>query len=179
VAGFAVDVRILSATNRDLQSLVDGGTFRQDLLYRLNGVTVTVPPLRDRPHEILALARALLARAVHEIGVAPPAFTRAAEAALVAHAWPGNVRELRNVVERAVVLSEGGAIDVGHLLLAGTAPAAPTLGAKMDAFERDQIARALAEADGNQTRAAALLGMSRRALINRIEAYGLPRPRKS
>ena len=90
------------------------------------------------------------------------------------------MRELRNVVERALVLSEGRAIEPHHLLLVEAPASAPasTLGNRLDSYERDQIVRALEEANGNQTRAAAILGMSRRALINRIEAYNLPRPRK-
>ena len=109
-----------------------------------------------------------------------PTLTPSAEAALRAHTWPGNVRELRNVVERALVVSEGGPIDAHHLLL-GEAPAsagARSLGEQLSDFEREQIVQALAEAKGNQTRAAELLGISRRALINRLDAYGLPRPRK-
>jgi DNA-binding NtrC family response regulator len=179
VESFTVDVRFLSATHRDLDLLVREGRFRQDLLFRLNAITIPVSPLREQPGRILTLARELLAQA--EGGA--PTFTREAEAALLRHSWPGNVRELRNVVERALVLAEGGPIDVAHLLLGHAEPspgslAPASLGDRLGAYERDQIAAALAEANGNQTRAAAALGMSRRALINRIEAYGLPRPRK-
>jgi two-component system, NtrC family, response regulator AtoC len=178
---FVVDVRFLSATHRDLEQLVKEGRFRQDLLFRLNGVTIPVPPLREQPGQILLLAREMLTRAAGVAGIPAPPLTAAAENALVHHGWPGNVRELRNVVERALVLAEGGAIDVPHLLLGNTSmepPASSSLGDKIGAYEREQIVRALEEANGNQTRAAAALGMSRRALINRIESYGLPRPRK-
>ncbi len=179
VRSFTVDVRILSATHRDLPALVASGGFRQDLLFRLNGITIPVAPLRQEPGRILALAKELLGRAAHAANAHAPALTPAAEAALLSHSWPGNVRELRNVVERAFVLAEGRAIDAPHLLLAGgAAPASPSLGDKLEAYERAQIVAALNEANGNQTRAAAALGMSRRALINRMEAYALPRPRK-
>ena len=180
VRSFTVDVRILSATHRDLPALVASGGFRQDLLFRLNGITIPVAPLRQEPGRILALAKELLSRAAHAANARAPALTPAAEAALLRHSWPGNVRELRNVIERAVVLAEGRAIDAPHLLLgAGAAPASPSLGDKLEAYEREQIIAALKEANGNQTRAAAALGMSRRALINRMEAYALPRPRKT
>jgi transcriptional regulator with PAS, ATPase and Fis domain len=180
VQPFAVDVRVISATNSDLEASVAAGRFRRDLLYRLNGVTIVVPPLRERRSEILPLARELLGRAAAATGMKAPPLTSAAEGALVAHAWPGNVRELRNVIERALVVSEGAPIDEYHLLL-GEAPARPkasSLGERLSDYEREQIIQALAKTHGNQTQAAELLGLSRRALIKRIEAYGLPRPRK-
>ncbi len=180
VRPLTVDVRFLSATHRDVTRLVEEGRFRQDLLFRLNGVSIPVPPLRDQPGRILALARELLAAAAERASVPVPPLSPGAESALLRHAWPGNVRELRNVVERALVLADGTAIDAHHLLLdAAALPQAPSLGAKIDAYEREQITLALEQAKGNQTRAAAALGISRRALINRIEAYGLPRPRKA
>lgn len=172
-----VDVRVLAATHRDLDSLVRRGEFRQDLLFRLNGVTLTVPPLRDRPGELLELARRFASAAAGALAHEP--FTSAAEAALLRHTWPGNIRELRNVVERAIVLAEGDAIDVHHLLLGQESnPGGASLEAKVADYERAQIVEALDREDGNQTRAAAALGMSRRTLINRIEAYGIARPRK-
>jgi two-component system response regulator AtoC len=179
---FAVDVRILSATNRDLESRVREGKFRQDLVYRLNGATIRVPPLRERREEILPLARELLGKAAEKARVAAPTLTREAERAITSHAWAGNVRELRNVMERAFVVSEGGPIDPRHLML-GVEPSAEeakpqSLPAALDSVERERIVAALATVDGNQTKAAALLGISRRALINRLDAHGLPRPRK-
>ncbi len=182
VRTFSVDVRILSATNRDLESRVREGKFRQDLLYRLNGATIRVPPLRERRQDILPLARELLGRAAEKAAAPAPMVTQEAERVLVGHAWMGNVRELRNVMERAFVVAEGGAIDVRHLML--DVERAPedgqpqSLPAALDSLERERIVSALASVDGNQTKAANLLGISRRALINRLEAYGLPRPRK-
>jgi DNA-binding NtrC family response regulator len=183
-----IDCRFVAATNRNLAEEIRAGRFRSDLYFRLNGVTVIVPPLRERREEVrpLALHFAALARERHGIA-------RASElgievlGALERYAWPGNVRELRNVVERAVVLASGGPVTVAHLPpeVAGAEigewrapPAPPSLGAEQLA-DRERILRALAQSSGNQKRAAELLGMSRRTLINRLETYGIPRPRKS
>jgi DNA-binding NtrC family response regulator len=177
-----VNVRIISATNRDLESRVREGKFRQDLLYRLNGATIRVPSLRERRDEIVPLAEELVARAAEKAGVPVPMLTAEAKRVLVRHGWPGNVRELRNVTERALAIAEGGAIDAHHLMLEDAAPPSEppkqSLLTELDALERDKIVQALATTDGNQTRAAALLGISRRALINRLDTYKLPRPRK-
>jgi transcriptional regulator with PAS, ATPase and Fis domain len=207
----AIDVRLVAATNRDLPSLVAAGGFRSDLYFRLNGITIRIPPLRERRDEILPLARTFLAAAA--LG-RPIAFTPAALTKLEAYVWPGNVRELRNVVERAVVLSGGAsAIDAHHLaveamfFMPSGQPAQPTpqtplarmsaptepppamfapapgapgdLRADVEDFERKRIEQALAEAHGNQTRAAELLGISRRTLVSRLDAFGMPRPRKN
>jgi DNA-binding NtrC family response regulator len=166
------DVRILSATNRDLQALVAEGKFRRDLYYRLAGVTVNVPPLRARRDRIVPLAKAFLAEAANAAGVTAPALSASAMTTLHRHDWPGNVRELRNVIERALALSEGRPIESHHLLLDTPSAREPP----MD--ERQRVAFALEAARGNQSRAAEILGMSRRTLINRLDEYGLPRPRK-
>ncbi len=181
VRSFSVDVRILSATNRDLEARVREEKFRQDLLYRLNGVTIRVPPLRERRSQILPLAREFLAQAAAKAGAEPPTLTHDAQRALVGHPWVGNVRELRNVIERAFVVAEGAPIEVGHLMLGAPPPPESrprSLAAELDTIERQKIEQVLASVNGNQTRAAAILGISRRALINRLDAYGLPRPRK-
>ena len=166
-----VDVRLVSATNRDLEAMVAAGTFRRDLYYRLAGVTVRVAPLRARRDRIVSLARTFLAEGARAAGVAPPTLTGAAIARLMRHGWPGNVRELRNAMERALAVCEGRPIEPGHLLLdaAGGAP---------EPDERQRVIDALAAAEGNQTLAAEILGVSRRTLIHRIEEYELPRPRK-
>ena len=189
-----VDVRVLAATHRDLQAMCDAGSFRVDLLYRLNSVTLTVPPLRERREEIPPLVEAFveLANDVNQRAVRGP--TPAALERLVAYPWPGNVRELRNVVERAVVVSPGPWFDVDDLPSAfrdeDSQDATPAmvlrqderdaadalqrgmevldLKARVSAFEERLIRSALAHAAGNQTRAAELLGMPRRTLVYRL-----------
>jgi DNA-binding NtrC family response regulator len=229
-------VRFLAATNRDLETEIARGTFRQDLYFRLNGIALVIPPLRQRTSEILALAEAFLAVACERANRTPvPTIANDALACLRAYQWPGNIRELRNVVERALLLCTDKTIRLEHLPVekmrdghiapsaAAAAPApmptpapVPTLPPlpsppselqtieppprvrdldrtmdrsgdrphKQDRREREReergrIVEALARSAGNQTEAAKLLGMSRRTLINRVIAYGIPRPRKS
>jgi DNA-binding NtrC family response regulator len=201
LAARSIDVRFVAATNRDLEAEVQRGAFRQDLFFRLSGITLTIPPLRERRAEIEPLARLFAARSAAQLGRPAPGISRAALDALVRHSWPGNVRELRNVMERAVVLAEADEITPDHLLLPSAKPAetraAPSaapavdpapaaaggagaagLRAELDAIERQRILDALAAAAGNQTQAAAALGMSRRTFIARLDEYGIPRPRK-
>jgi DNA-binding NtrC family response regulator len=183
-----IDVRFISATNRDLQAESEEGKFRRDLYFRLNGITLVVPPLRERAGEIAQLARELVTAACRQSGrVREPAFSPDALALLEHYLWPGNVRELRNVVERAVLLCQGDLITREHLPgIAEPAPAARpdetpppvSLRAELAALERKRILDALAECGGNQTRAAKLLGMRRQSLVARLDEYGIPRPRK-
>ena len=112
-----VDVRFLSAANRDLRKLVASGGFRADLFFRLNGITMTLPPLRNRPDDVLPLAEVFLERAARKLRKPPPGLGDEAREALARHPWPGNVRELRNVIERAVVLCRGEVLKLEHLLL--------------------------------------------------------------
>jgi transcriptional regulator with PAS, ATPase and Fis domain len=187
-----IDVRILSATNRNLEADVEAGSFRRDLYFRLNSITVQIPALRERPLEIEPLARKFAALAAQRLGVATPEIDAEVWERLRRHRWPGNIRQLRNVMERAVVLSERGCITVEALPAemelgpgvpasgAGTGPRLHT-GAAISASsddERRRILSALDKCAGNQTRAASLLGISRRTLLNRLAAYDLPRPRK-
>jgi transcriptional regulator with PAS, ATPase and Fis domain len=179
-----IDVRVIASTNRDLATMADDGGFRRDLFYRLDGLTIHVPPLRDRREEIPALAERFATEAAASAGKgAPrPVLSAGARAKLVGHAWPGNVRELRQVVQRALVLSQGGTIDADHVVLSGaTAASGPSetdLRGERDRAERRAIEEALAACNGNQTKAAARLGISRRTLIERLDKFGLPRPRK-
>ena len=186
-AEIPVDVRVVCATHRDLDGEVRAGRFRQDLLYRVAGFTLMVPPLRDRATEIMPLAGHFAQRAADSLGRAAPEFTDDARAALISYAWPGNVRELQNAVERALVLCDDQirAADLpDHVRDASPAPPAFPLGAGADVrgqiadVERTAIAAALAAEGDIQTRAARRLGLSRRALIYKMEKYGLKPPPK-
>jgi two-component system response regulator AtoC len=178
-----VDVRFVAATHRDLEAEVLAGKFRSDLFYRLNGIVLRVPPLRERKSEIEPLARLFHAAACERFRIEGRPFSPRALLALRVHAWPGNVRELKNAVERAVVVADD-AIEPEDLGLSDAnsrgATLRPTdasaLGAGDDS-ERDRIARALEVCGGNQSRAAQLLGIPRRTLVRRIAQLGLPRPR--
>jgi DNA-binding NtrC family response regulator len=242
-----IDVRFMAATHRDLEAEIARSRFREDLYYRLNGVSLVVPPLRERQDEIAPLAQAFVADFARQAARPVPKITTGALAVLERYAWPGNVRELRNMMERAVLLTPSDVIDLVHLplerlgrtlplervsevpplpgvllpLTGGRGPSAsmlppaasvrPTYPAPNEAWsarpgaysftpaassapeaplastapsdaeqgdERTRILRALERCGGNQTHAARMLGVSRRTLINRIERYILPRPRK-
>jgi DNA-binding NtrC family response regulator len=191
-----IDVRIVCATNRLLLSEAEAGRFRQDLYYRLTGVTIEIPPLRDRRDMLEPLARAFAALASAKARRPQPAFSPDALAALHRHNWPGNIRELRNVIERAVLLAGAGVIAPNHLGLGREsrptmqmAPVTEPIVARRDSvpnnlsseladLERARIIETLEQCGGNQTRAARLLGISRTTLVARMEAYALRRPRK-
>jgi two-component system, NtrC family, response regulator AtoC len=172
-------VRFVAATHRDLAAMIAAGTFRQDLYFRLNGITMTIPPLRERVGEIERLAKIFVARAAEAAGVPTPPLSAGALDLLRAHRWPGNIRELRNVIERAVLLAEDTITEAAILLEHAPDPARPRVVDPAIANERDQILAALAAAAGNQKVAAQMLGISRRTLINRLEQYGIARPRKT
>ncbi len=160
-----VKVRVVSATNADLATMIAEGRFREDLYYRLNGIELRLPPLSRRPRDILPLARHFLP--------AGKQFAPAAERALLHHAWPGNVRELRNAVRRAALLS-GDVIEAAALGLTG-APTEATAPGHGDEPDRAAIEAALQRAGGVLAQAAAELGMSRQALYRRLDRYGIPR----
>jgi two-component system, NtrC family, response regulator AtoC len=171
-----VDVRFLSATNRDLEAEAGQGTFRQDLFFRLAGAVLRVPPLRQRRSEILHFARQFLAETAQELAVPLPQIGDAAAAKLEDFPWPGNLRQLRNAMDRAVLLCPDGVLRPEHFALEGRtdAPAEAPL-----TDERERIIAALAQFGGNQTYAAKSLGISRNTLIARIAKYGLVRPRRT
>ena len=179
-AELAVDVRVVCATNRDLNEEVAQGRFRSDLFYRLGGFTISVPPLRERVADISPLATRFVTQVAFELDRQPPTFSKEALGAIEAYGWPGNVRELRNAVERATVLAADGVIQrsdlpaaVASTQLAAAADSPVVSANQLDAVERSAIAQALAEVGGNQTRAAKNLGLTRRALIYRMEKHGL------
>ena len=185
-----IDVRVLSATNRNLEAEVAAGSFRRDLYFRLNSIAIEIPPLRKRQSEIEPLARRFARLAAQRLKVPQSEIEREVFDRLRNYQWPGNVRQLRNVMERAVVLADGGRITadllpadtyVGPVPQAvssePTAPVARSADGGADE-ERQRILAALERCAGNQTRAAELLGISRRTLVSRLGEYDLPRPRK-
>ncbi len=230
-----IDVRFIAATHRDLEEEVEHGRFRQDLYFRLNGITLEIPPLRERIDEIEGLARSFLLDACRRSKrLDTPRIQSDAMELLKTYSWPGNVRELRNVIERAVLLCTGSAITLEHLpvekmlsqkrhiarphlttgshggarststarphavsmegpatgehqpvrsdfggeTVPGTTQAQGSLKEAVEEVERERILDALRVCAGNQTKAAQMLGISRRTLLNRLDQYGLPRPRK-
>ncbi|AKT36757.1 sigma-54 interaction domain-containing protein [Chondromyces crocatus] len=183
-----IDVRFIAATNRDLAAGVKQGAFRQDLFFRLNGVSLTIPPLRERVEEIPLLAQQFCAQCAEQLGISPaPELSPQALSVLMEHDWPGNVRELRNVVERAIMLSSGPSLQPEHLdlfreddgpLSGGRARELPKPDGDDEEGKRAAILQVLTDCAFNQTKAAKRLGMSRRTLIHRIEEYGFARPKK-
>jgi DNA-binding NtrC family response regulator len=181
-----VDVRVISATHRDLEQEVASDEFREDLYYRLKVVEIELPPLRDRSEDIPALAHRFLDQVAERLGREPKPLGPEALATLTRHAWPGNVRELRNVLEQAAVLSAGEQIEVGDLHLDGRSAPAGAGDALPDgisfgdakrhtieSFERDFLLRALRENEGNVSRTAQSIGMVRQSLQQKIRELGL------
>ncbi len=170
-----VDVRILSATNADLRAESAAGRFREDLLFRLNTVEIRLPPLRDRPEDIPLLAHHFFGRFAQKYGKTLTGFDPAAMTALLRHDWPGNVRELTHAVERAVLMADGDTIRADHLGLAsGTGETATSIeDMSLDEVEKILIKKALRRFDGNVSKAAEALGLSRGALYRRLEKHGL------
>ena len=180
----AVNVRIVAATHRQLETLVKEGRFRADLLFRIRMVHLTIPPLRDRGEDILLLAEHFLALHAQRYGRDGLKLSPGARRAVMQHRWPGNVRELRNVMEQAVLMSSGAVVestDLDWLPASSVAPQqspgqsdAETM--NLEKIERDALLRALESSRGNVTQAARLLGISRDTLRYRIEKYGLSIP---
>jgi len=189
-------VRYVAATNRDIEAEAEAGTFREDLFYRLNGISFTIPPLRERRSEIAALGRMFLARYNAELGrEALIGMSEEVVQLLESYPWPGNVRELKNAIERAAVLCQGNELCPEHLparVVSGN-PARSSAPpghennrqdimararSELQGIERQRILDALEQSGGNQTRAAEVLGISRRTLVYRLSELGVPRPRK-
>ena len=195
-ATLRAEVRVIAATNRDPRAAMERGTLREDLYYRLSVFEIALPPLRERPEDILVLADAFLEEIGRSVGRPAAGVSKDARDRLLTHPWPGNVRELRNAIERAVILCEGGLITGEHLPMALAAatprpvpaapapasPAAPAVipaeGVKLEEIERDLIQRAMAQAHDNKSEAARLLGLARGQLYSRLKRYGLTRARR-
>jgi DNA-binding NtrC family response regulator len=172
-----VDVRVITASNRDLRKMVDEGRFREDLYYRLNVINVQLPPLRKRKSDVAALATHFLKRYAAENEKRVERISDAALALLVNYPWPGNVRELENVVERAVVLAEGETVEARHLptelAAAAEHPGVPVIpGSSMADIERYAILRTLEDQGGSTSKAAEMLGISVRKIQYKLQEYG-------
>ncbi|HUT31731.1 MAG TPA: sigma-54 dependent transcriptional regulator [Sedimentisphaerales bacterium] len=165
-----VDVRILAATNKDLHGLVKKGLFREDLFYRLNVITIFIPPLRERGDDILLLARHFAGQFAAELGQPPPRFSEKALQSLTSYNWPGNVRELMNVIQRLVVMTDGEFIEVPDLPSLMRFSALRTTGftRTLAEVETEYISNVLASVDGNKTRAAEILGIDRKTLREKL-----------
>ena len=176
----SIDTRIIAATNRDLEDEIKRGNFRRDLFYRLNVISVHLPPLRERRDDIILLAEGFLHRSGEQRGELPKRIGDDAAEAMLGYNWPGNVRELENALERAVILSTGGTIGVGALpervserhsepLVADRAAPNPTL----ETIERAYILFVLGAEQGNKTRAAEALGIDPSTLHRKLARYGV------
>ncbi len=179
-----VDVRVVAATNRNLETEVKAGRFREDLFYRLQVVPIEAPPLRDRPGDVPLLVAHYVAQFNREFRKRIQGVDAAAMQALERHGWPGNVRELRNAVERGMLLAEGSTLtlDDFQTLAPSSAPASaadgfklPPSGVNIEELERELVSQALQRCGGNQTRAAQLLGMNRDQIRYRMEKFGIGR----
>ena len=167
------NIRVIAATNRDLRKAVERGDFREDLFYRLGVFDIPIPPLRERPSDIVPLSETFLQEIGKSFGRPTAGLTREARQALLQYPWPGNVRELRNVLERAAILCDGAPIAAEHLALQPAARPSRTDGTDLSALERTTIAKVLQECRGNKTKAARRLGLSRTQLHLRVRKYGL------
>ena len=167
------NIRVIAATNRDLRKAVERGDFREDLFYRLGVFDIQIPPLRERPSDIVPLSETFLQEIGRSFGRPAAGLTRAARQALLQYEWPGNVRELRNVLERAAILSEGALIDTSHLRLESGARSVRNDTTDLGVVERTTITKVLHECRGNKTKAARRLGLSRTQLHLRIRKYRL------
>ncbi|MDE7408519.1 MAG: sigma-54 dependent transcriptional regulator [Muribaculaceae bacterium] len=169
-----VDVRILSATNADLASMVAEGNFRQDLLYRLNTIELHIPPLRERGEDILLLAEYFSHQIAHRYRLDDVEISASARRKLLGHSWPGNVRELQHVMERAIVMATGSVLEAEDFEFSRMVePASKPETLNLEALEQDAIMKAISRSNGNLSQAATLLGITRFTLYRKIEKYGL------
>ncbi|MFH6603426.1 sigma-54-dependent transcriptional regulator [Maribacter algicola] len=168
-----VDIRLICATNENLDKMVTDGLFREDLLYRINTISVEVPPLRERENDILVLADFYLNKFSHKYGKPGLKINQAAQEKLMAYQWPGNVRELLHTIERAVILSEGNVLkSTDFMLNTKYMPSAEKNMITLEEMEAQMISNALDQNDGNYSAAAEQLGISRQTLYNKIKKKG-------
>lgn len=167
-----VDIRLIAATNRDLFGMVADGSFRRDLLYRINTIHIDLPPLRARREDIVPLARLFLDRYAAKYQKSIGGFSADAEREMTAYPWAGNIRELQHTVEKAVILCDGDQINPSTLLLR-PAPAAQAPISTLEQMERTMIAQAMSQLSGNLSAVAQQLGITRQTLYNKIKRYGL------
>ena len=167
-----VDMRLVAATNRDLAEAIKAGQFRQDLLYRINTITITLPPLRERPEDIRRLVEHFLEQ---NAGYGRKRLSDAALECLERHDWPGNVRELQHAVQRALILAQGDEIEPADLPdeVRGGRAAAPSPGGSMEDMERQHIISTLRSVGGHRAKAATVLGIDPKTLYRKIQAYGI------
>ena len=186
-----VDVRIICATNKNLEDLVKAGKFREDLYYRISVFPITLPPLRERKEDILPLSRHFLKKFLTKMGKVPISLGKEVEKIFTLHKWEGNVRELQNVIERAVILCKGNIITAEHLPVSIVKNSyviekesqnqvatlhqfdIPQNGLSLDALEKQLVTQALEKSKNNKTKAAKLLGLTRGTFRYRLQKYGL------
>jgi two-component system, NtrC family, response regulator AtoC len=169
-----VDVRWVAATNRDLRAMMDQGRFREDLYHRLAVFPIKLPPLRERPADVLPMARALLVRVARDLGKPPLRLDAGAEKKLAAYRWPGNARELANALERAAILADGTTLHAEHVWLEeSSTPAAAHESRRLADLEREAILRTLETVGGNRRKAAEILGIGERTLYDKLKKYGV------
>jgi DNA-binding NtrC family response regulator len=172
----ASDFRLICATHKNLEKLVEEERFREDLFYRINVFSIQVPPLRERPEDILPLTQFFVEKYARAMGKPAKAVSPEAETVLLGYRWPGNVRELENAVERAMVVGKGPVLEVRDLPLAvGDAAGEEPQARSLAAMEKDHVARVLRDCGGNVTQAAKVLGIDRATLYNKLKRYGLRR----
>ena len=189
VRDIKVDVRIIASTNKDLESAVRDGSFRRDLYYRLNVVPIVIPPLRERSEDVRPLAEYFVGTMTTALRRHARTISKDAIAMLERYAWPGNVRELKNVIERAMILEEGPELLIAHLpdelkpggrvLDLEPGVTLPAAGIDLEELEKDLLQQAIDRTQGNKTRAAELLGLTRDTLRYRVEKHGLATPEKA
>jgi len=172
-----IDIRLICATNKDLRGMITQGLFREDLLYRINTIEITMPPLRARKEDVVPLAVHFLKQYATKYGKEGLTLNASAQEKLIAYPWPGNVRELQHTIEKAVILSDGYTLTVSDFLFSASGDHTPLQaaiwGETLEEMERNMIEKALTQYHSNLTTAAAKLGITRQTLYNKMKKYGL------